>query len=80
MRRGRPQTPLRLTEDEREPLERCAPSNGGARSRRDVRALEGSDTESGRVISEFHQRHRAREFRKFLTTMTSADPRAWTST
>lgn len=32
------------------------------------------DTEGGKVIGEFHQRHRAVEFRKFLNTIDSAVP------
>jgi transposase len=34
------------------------------------------DAKSGEVIGEFHQRHRAREFRKFLDTIDAAVPRA----
>jgi transposase len=34
------------------------------------------NAKSGEVIGEFHQRHRAREFRKFLDTIDGAVPRA----
>ncbi len=34
------------------------------------------DTKSGEVIGEFHQRHRAREFRRLLDTIAAAVPRA----
>jgi len=34
------------------------------------------NAKSGEVIGEFHQRHRAREFRKFLDTIDAAVPRA----
>jgi hypothetical protein len=36
------------------------------------------NTTSGKVIGEFHQRQRAREFRKFLTPSIRGCPRAWT--
>jgi transposase len=32
------------------------------------------NTKSGEILGEFHQRHRAREFRKFLTTIDAAVP------
>jgi transposase len=32
------------------------------------------DTKTGAIIGEFHQRHRAREFRKFLATIDAAVP------
>ena len=32
------------------------------------------DARSGAIIGEFHQRHRAREFRKFLDTIDDAVP------
>jgi transposase len=34
------------------------------------------DTKSGAIIGQFHQRHRAREFRTFLDTINDAVPRA----
>jgi transposase len=34
------------------------------------------DAKSGEIIGEFHQRHRAREFRKFLATIDAAVPKA----
>jgi len=37
------------------------------------------DAKSGEIIGEFHQRHRAREFRQLLRTITGRCRRSWTS-
>ena len=38
------------------------------------------DAKIGEIIGEFQQRHRAREFRRFLDTIAAPSPRRWTST